>query len=140
MQYQSAVYRLLISTIIIYNNYRINMLNKITKIMIPGIILVMMSMQLNAQKDSCIKFNREKALQEIKDKSPKIVIVGGIIRAARPGDNKFAKRYRIQFVDTGCVIEDTDCIAAYNKATFEYLDKKYGKKWRKQVRQDLMGL
>ena len=116
------------------------MFKEITKILITGIFLVLCSLQLNAQRDSCIKFNREKALQEIKNKSPRIVIVGGIIRAGRPGDDKFAKKYKIQFVDTGCVIEDSDCIAAYNKATFEYLDKKYGKKWRKYVRQDLIGL
>ena len=116
------------------------MFKKISIVLITGILLVLCSLQLNAQRDSCTLFNREKALQEIKNKSPKIIIVGGIIRAGRPGDGKFAKRYKIQFVDTGCVIEDADCIAAYNKATFEYLDKKYGKKWRKQIRQDLHGL
>jgi len=116
------------------------MIKEIHKIVITGILLALCSLQLNAQRDSCIKFNREKALQEIKNKSPRIVIVGGIIRAGRPGDDKFAKRYKIQFVDTGCVIEDINCIADYNKVTFEYMDKKYGKKWRKHARQDLIGL
>ena len=95
---------------------------------------------LSAQQDSCVKFNKEKALAEINNKTPKLVIVGGIVRAARPGDAKFAKKYKIQFIDTGCAIENSDCIAAYNKATFAFLDRKYGKKWRKQVRQDLLGL
>ena len=133
------LYRLHYSTNV-FNNKRINMFNKTTKLFITGIILLLTAVQLNAQGDSCIKFNREKALLEIKNKSPKIVIVGGIIRAARPGDDKFAKKFKIQFIDTGCVMENTDCIAAYNKATFEYLDKKYGKKWRKYSRKDLIGL
>ena len=103
-----------------------------------GILAV--TINVKAQQDSCIKFNKDKAIIEINNKTPKLVIVGGIVRASKPGDAKFAKKYKIQFIDTGCVIENSDCIAAYNKVTFAFLDRKYGKKWRKQVRQDLLGL
>ena len=117
-------------------------MKQIMKAIIAGVfsLFLITCQQGNAQKGNCVKFNREKSLKEIENKSPKIVIVGGIVRAARPGDDKFAKRYHIQFIDTGCVLEDNDCLAAYNKATFEYLDKKFGRKWRKQARKDLIGL
>ena len=115
---------------------------RMVKQAIVGVILVFLlsSGQVIAQKADCVKYNRDKALKEIKNNSPKIVIVGGIVSAIRPGDEKFAIKYKVQFIDTGCVTEDNNCIAAYNKATFEYLDKKYGKKWRKYARKDLLGL
>lgn len=118
------------------------MQKQIMKAVMAGVISVFLitGQQGNAQNYNCVKFNREKSLKEIENKLPKIVIVGGIVRAARPGDDKFARKYHIQFIDTGCVLEDNDCLAAYNKATFEYLDKKYGRKWRKHARQDLIGL
>lgn len=121
----------------VYNMYTIKTIGKLILIIV-GIISG--TLTVNAQQDSCLKFNKEKSLMEIKNNTPKLVIVGGIVRAARPGDAKFAKKYKIQFIDTGCVIENSDCIAAYNKATFAFLDRKFGKKWRKQVRQDLLGL
>ena len=117
---------------------------KLAKIICITLLLMVGFSGINsvwAQQDStCVKFNKEKALVEIKNKTPKLVIVGGIVRAARPGDARFAKKYKIQFIDTGCAIENSDCIAAYNKVIFAFLDRKYGKKWRKQVRQDLLGL
>ena len=101
---------------------------------------VLFCFQLKAQQDSCVKFNKANAIKAIQDKLPKIVIVGGVIRAAKPGDDRFAKKYKIQFIDTGCSIESRNCIAEFNKITFAYLDKRFGKRWRRYIRQDLLGL
>ena len=108
-----------------------------------GILLFLMLAGVNnlfAQVDTCPKYNKGAAMLALKKNTPKVVIVGGIVRAIKPGDTKFAKKYKIQFIDTGCVIENTDCIVEFNKVTFAFLDRKYGKKWRKQIRQDLLGL
>ena len=103
-------------------------------------ICICCSLQLKAQEDNCVKFSKANAIKAIQDKLPRIVIVGGVMRAARPGDDEFAEKYKIQFIDTGCVIESGNCIAEFNKITFAYLDKRYGKRWRKHIRQDLLGL
>ena len=101
-----------------------------------GILLFLMLAGINkvfAQVDTCSKYNKGAALLALKKNTPKVVIVGGIVRAIKPGDTKFAKKYKIQFIDTGCIVE-------FNKVTFAFLDRKYGKKWRKQIRKDLLGL
>lgn len=57
-------------------------------------------------------------------------------------DHAFAKKYHLTYqgYGDGCTGIVTDCIDTYNKAVGLYLDKKYGKKWRKEVSGDVSGL
>jgi hypothetical protein len=65
-----------------------------------------------------------------------------LFRAAGPfsilptkADNKFEKKYNVTYYGDGGDIDAlaTDCIETYNHKIAIYLDKKYGKTWRKKV-------
>ena len=89
----------------------------------------------------CWKYSREKALMDIQAKKPTILLQGGIAPVVYTTDKTFKIRYRILFNDFGCVAGDRqECLIAYNKTIFDYLDKSYGKKWRKEIRKDAIGL
>ena len=88
----------------------------------------------------CQKYNTHTATLALHKKKPQLVIMGGIVRAIKPSDLKFAKKYKIEFLDTGCEVEDQTCIKAFNQVTIHYLDKKYGKAWRKYIRKNIIGL
>ena len=89
----------------------------------------------------CWKYNRDKALMDIKAKKPTILLQGGIAPIVYTTDKSFENRYKISFNDFGCVAGDRqECLIAYNKTIFDYLDKTFGKKWRKEIRKDAIGL
>ena len=89
----------------------------------------------------CQSFSREKALIDIKSKKPTILLQGGIVSVIKITDKSFEVKYKISFRDLGCVIpEKIECLVAYNRTIFEYLDKTYGKEWRKEIRRDAIGL
>jgi len=89
----------------------------------------------------CWKFNREKALKDIQSKKPTILLQGGIAPVVYTTDKAFERKYKITFNDFGCVAGDRqECLIAYNKTIFDYLDRTYGKKWRKEIRKDAIGL
>ena len=89
----------------------------------------------------CHNYSREKALEDIQSKKPTILLQGGIVSVIKIADRDFEKKYKIPFRDLGCVVPDKiECLIAYNKTIFEYLDKINGKQWRKEIRQDAIGL
>jgi hypothetical protein len=57
-------------------------------------------------------------------------------------DHAFEKKYNLLYYGygdcSGGIV--TDCIEVYNKAISKYLDKKYGRKWRKEVNKGVLGL
>ena len=57
-------------------------------------------------------------------------------------DKLFEKKYKVMYhgCGDGCTGIITDCIETYNKSIGDYLDKKYGKVWRKEVNKDVLGL
>ena len=90
---------------------------------------------------NCWKYSREKALKDIQSKKPMILLQGGIAPVVYNTDNIFESKYQISFNDFGCVAGDRqECLIAYNKTIFDYLDKTYGKKWRREIRKDAIGL
>ncbi|GGW75632.1 hypothetical protein DFQ11_1283 [Winogradskyella epiphytica] len=84
--------------------------------------------------------NREKALADIKNGEINILESSGIAPVFYKSDSKFAKRYNVNFVEYGCEAIAEESLYEYNRTVFEYLDKKYGKKWRKKIRKDIVGL
>lgn len=83
--------------------------------------------------------NREIAERDIKKKKPKLLLVGSIAPVVYPDQYKFEKKFKIEYYDFGCVTPANECIIQYNERIFEYLDEKYGKSWRKEVRTDVIG-
>jgi hypothetical protein len=82
------------------------------------------------------------ALRDINDSKLKILISSGTSpRINNKGDNAFERKFEIKYVvlgDSGP--ESWNCLEKYNDTVYEFLDKKYGKRWRKTVRDDAIGL
>jgi hypothetical protein len=85
--------------------------------------------------------NRENALQDIENKRIRLLIQGGISPSANSElDNKFEKKYCLRYYDFGCTYIGYECMPDYNKTVFDYLTKRYGRKWKKKVRKDVIGI
>jgi len=84
--------------------------------------------------------NREKALKDIKNGEINILESSGIAPVIYKSDSKFAEKYNVKFIEYGCEPIATESLYEYNRTVFEYLDKKYGKKWRKEIRKNIIGL
>ena len=84
--------------------------------------------------------NREKALKDIKSGNVKFLLSGGIAPVFYTGDARFSKKYNVEFYEFGCEAVSIEGLEEYNKAVSEFLDKKFGKKWRRKVRDDIVGL
>ena len=84
--------------------------------------------------------NTRIAETEIKQGRPRLLLIGGVAPIITVWDSKFAKKYGIQFYDFGDTGPAEECVLQYNKEIFEYLDSKFGTKWRKEVRKDVIGL
>lgn len=99
---------------------------------------------VSAQNDTlqCEEFSQVRALKDIQQHQAQLIIRGGFVPVRMTAkDTTFIKRYKVSFYDSGCVLPDSEeCVIAYNKTVFQHLDKRYGKKWRRQVRKDVMGL
>jgi hypothetical protein len=80
------------------------------------------------------------AALHIKENKPKLILVSGISPIIYSTDNKFEKKFKVKYSEFGCLSPSKECVIQYNKTIFEYLDKKYGGKWRKEVRKDVIGL
>lgn len=89
----------------------------------------------------CWKYSKKKAVKDIQSNEPTILLQGGIAPVVYATDKDFESKYKVTFYDLGCVAADRqECLIAYNRTIFEYLDKIYGKKWRKEIRKDAIGL
>ncbi|MFD0991029.1 hypothetical protein ACFQ1R_13050 [Mariniflexile jejuense] len=86
------------------------------------------------------EINKQIAESDLKNENPKLILIGGIAPIVDFEDGKFANKYGIQFYDYGCTPPPLECVYQYNNVIFEYLDNKFGKKWREEVRQDVIGL
>jgi hypothetical protein len=84
--------------------------------------------------------NKYKAIYDIHYDRPKLLISGGIAPIVYVGQDKFEEKYGIEYHDFGCISPDYKCMEEYNQTVFDYLDQIQGKKWRKEVRKDVVGL
>jgi len=84
--------------------------------------------------------NKEVAEIDISNNEPRLLIAGGIAPVFYEDQEEFEQKYHIKYEIYGCVIPARECMEQYNTRIFEYLDSKYGKKWRKEVRKDVIGL
>jgi|JI8StandDraft_2_1071088.scaffolds.fasta_scaffold03700_10 hypothetical protein len=87
-------------------------------------------------------FNAISAQKDIENKQIKLLLAGSIAPAAKTkNDILFEKKYKIKYHQFGCESpSSTNCLQDYNKTIFAFLDKKYGRKWRKKVHDDVLFL
>ena len=85
-------------------------------------------------------FGSAKAQKDIKAAKPMLLLSGGIAPVSTPKDDYFEKKYTVKYHDFGDAPQNVKCSAAYNKVVIAFLDKKFGKSWRRDVRTDVIGL
>lgn len=96
---------------------------------------------VNLQLKAACTFNNQTAKADIKEGKSKLLLMGGVAPGANSRkDRKFMRKYRIAYYDFGDSVIAAECVEDYNNVIVEYLDKTYGHKWRKAVRQDVIGL
>ncbi|WP_025146132.1 hypothetical protein [Pedobacter jeongneungensis] len=70
----------------------------------------------------------------------KFLIRGGIVSTYVKGQEVFEKKYGIAYYSFGCIMPTNISIEDYNKVVASYMDRKYGKGWRTEVRKDIQGI
>ena len=80
------------------------------------------------------------ALEDINNGNIQFLLSGGIAPVVYKSDKKFGRKYGVSFYEFGCEVVAEESLVRYNSVIAEYLDKKYGKKWRKKVRDDIVGI
>ena len=71
---------------------------------------------------------------------PTIYVIGGFASVITKEDVAFAKKYRIQFHDFGCIVpENIEKFEKLNVHVFDDLNKEFGTKWQKEIRKGVLG-
>ena len=87
------------------------------------------------------QYNKQGALSDIKKGKIQLLLPGGIIPAPRLfTDKDFENKFNLKFISQGCVRYPGENQTEYNQEVFKYLDEKYGDIWRKEIRNDVIGL
>jgi hypothetical protein len=87
------------------------------------------------------QFTNAVAHEDINNGKPKLLIYGGIAPVYNIDQGIFEKKYGIEYYNLSDASPDPyECVQEYNKVIFNYLTNKYGKRWRKEVRRDVVGI
>jgi len=104
----------------------------------------LVAVQLNANPkvlvDSAKVYSIKLANADLKRGSIKFLLRGGIVSTYVKGQEIFEKKYGIAYAEFGCVMPVNISINDYNKVVASFMDRKYGKDWRKEVRNDIQGI
>jgi hypothetical protein len=88
-------------------------------------------------------YNEAGAEDDIKEGNQRILFpggFGGMPDFSSKTDTEFQKNYRVEFFSQGCLRSgEHEDEAGYNQVIFDYLDKKYGRAWRYELRDDAIG-
>lgn len=80
------------------------------------------------------------AQQDINKGTPFLLIQSGDAPVVFNTDDEFEKKFQVYYFDQGCIGPDPGLMEVYNIEIFKYLDEEFGKKWRKSIRKDVIGL
>jgi hypothetical protein len=94
---------------------------------------------LHAAKDDCAK-SKQRAIADLKNGKVEFLLQGGFAPVHVKDQEVFEKKYGLHYRDFGCMVPKGICLDIYNREVGQYLDKKHGKAWRKEVRKDVQGL
>lgn len=81
----------------------------------------------------------ELAKKDIEKGKPFILLQSGISSIVFSTDSTFENKYNVYYYEQGCVGPDYELMKAYNFVIFDFLTNKYGKKWRREIRKDVIG-
>lgn len=109
------------------------------------VFFCLVAVRLNAKSvlrvDSIQAKSIKQANADIKKGKLKFMIQGGIAPTRVKGQEIFEKKkYGVEYYDLGCVGPSDIRIKDYNKVIASFMDRKYGKVWRKEVRKDVRGI
>lgn len=93
--------------------------------------------------ESSMAFNLKRAQRDIDSNTIHILFPGGFLGIPdfnNPKDTDFQDKYHVTFFAQGCIRSGLDNEDEYNRHIFKYLDKKYGKQWRAEIRDDAIAL
>lgn len=90
---------------------------------------------LNTRADCSFNFENDLKANKIK-----LFLIGGIAATHVQGQEEHEKKFNFEYYDYGCTPEAEECSKAYSVEAFKYLDMKFGKSWRKHIRQDVLYL
>jgi hypothetical protein len=86
----------------------------------------------------CNEYNPAVAAKDINDSLPKLLChLGYATYKFDSVDRAFEAKYQVKYVSSADTPPWSDCMWLYNRAVAEFLDKKYGVSWRKEVRWDV---
>ena len=91
-------------------------------------------------KGEC-EIDKEKAKKDWKNGTPKLYLNSGTVPIANSRkDKKFERRFKVEYFELGCEAKIHECISEYNEYIIKILDIKYGEKWRKMKRNEIVGI
>ncbi len=90
----------------------------------------------NLDRDKCEE-SKTQAKTDLKNGKISFMLQGGIAPIYVKGQEVFEKKYKLSYLDLGCMVPANLCLEHYNAEVAKYLDQKYGKVWRKEVRKDV---
>ena len=82
---------------------------------------------------------QELAKKDIEKGIPFLLMQGGIAPVIYSTDSVFENRFKAYYFEQGCMGPDYELMKAYNIEIFKFLDKEYGKEWRRTIRKDVIG-
>lgn len=108
------------------------------KTIVTFLFVLLMSVSTYAQEKNITP--QQKLQTDSKKGTVTLYILGGIVSKATPVDKGFQKKYKVKYHDFGCVApENLDYYTDYNLLVLQYLKKKFGTKWEKDIRKDILG-
>ncbi|RWX02531.1 FEKKY domain-containing protein [Flavobacterium cerinum] len=108
------------------------------KTIMSFLFVLVLSISSYAQEKNITPQNKLQA--DIKNGTVTLYVLSGIVSSATPADKGFLEKYNVKYHDFGCVIpENIDYYREYNLLVLQYLKKKFGTKWEKDVRKNILG-
>ncbi|PHK31855.1 hypothetical protein VF13_39070 [Nostoc linckia z16] len=89
----------------------------------------------------CLFYDPLKAQQNIRDGKPKLFLETGIAPIRYTNDSTVEKQFGFVYEDLGDLKSESDsCLIVYSRVVFSYLDRRYGREWRRRCRKDVLFL
>jgi hypothetical protein len=82
---------------------------------------------------------QELAKKDIEKGISFLLIQSGIAPVVYTTNSVFENRFKAYYYEQGCTGPDYELMKAYNIEIFKFLDKEYGKEWRRSIRKDVIG-